>query len=354
MTRLSFLIVVLGLQTVVVPAEIHEICTTTTSQIGRCKLVKDCEYVRNIMRNPNRTHEEWYFLDYNKCGNVPADPRPMTLVCCPEVQNVQQCGVSKIGNRIFGGSKTIYGEIPWAGVIVYQTGKKRLSVKCGCTLLNSRWAITAAHCSSNIPNSWKIHRVRFSEWNINKLSPCITSTNVQICRSEYEIHEPIVHPLYQSSSIDMAHDIALIKTKKEVQFSDYVIPICLPFNEEIRELPIEQQQFTVTGWGQTNKGNEVGIQRHVTIAGQNNSVCENAFSSLDIKLSEEQICAGGEQGQDSCRGDSGGPLTIQHGLVNYLIGIVSFGPQECGTKNHPAIYTNVIKYLDWIEDTMVD
>ncbi|XP_055539674.1 CLIP domain-containing serine protease B15-like [Wyeomyia smithii] len=350
MLRWSAFLVILALQTVMIEAELNEDCITTSHQIGQCRLVKNCEYVLNILRNPNQTPEELYFIDHNKCGSTTANPRPLPLICCPLFYNVEKCGISKISTRVFGGTETIYGEIPWAGVIVYKINKKRSSVNCGCTLINSRWVITAAHCYSNVPSSWKIHSVRFSEYNTKQQSPCTFSNNVRRCRVEYEVNELIVHPSYQRKSMDMQHDIALISTKENIKFSDYVIPICLPFDDKIRELRIDKQSFTVTGWGQTEKENEAGLQRHVTIPGRNNSVCDEAFSYLNIKLTEQQICAGGESGQDSCRGDSGGSLTVQLGLVNYLVGIVSFGPQECGTANHPGIYTNVMQYLDWIED----
>ncbi|XP_062545262.1 CLIP domain-containing serine protease B15-like [Armigeres subalbatus] len=150
----------------------------------------------------------------------------------------------------------------------------------------------------------------------------------------------------------MRHDIGLLKTKLNVLINDYVIPICLPFSEIIRQLPIAQEEFVVTGWGQTDQGTP-GIQRHVVLIGQNKSICDEAFGSQKIELTEDQLCIGGSEGQDSCRGDSGGPLTRAHGLVNYLVGVVSFGAYKCGSKNHPGVYTNVGNYLDWIEETIV-
>ena len=54
--------------------------------------------------------------------------------------------------------------------------------------------------------------------------------------------------------------------------------------------------------------------------------------------------------QDSCSGDSGGPLMVQKGEGEpmYLRGIVSFGTRKCG-KGFPGVYTNIEYYIDWIK-----
>lgn len=69
-------------------------------------------------------------------------------------------------------------------------------------------------------------------------------------------------------------------------------------------------------------------------------------------LSEDnkQICVGGQEGEDSCSGDSGGPLMIQNGNPPrwFLLGIVSYGASDCGKKDAPAVYTNVPQYIEWI------
>lgn len=65
--------------------------------------------------------------------------------------------------------------------------------------------------------------------------------------------------------------------------------------------------------------------------------CKQVYRIHNIHISTKQLCAGGEEGKDSCNGDSGGPL-MGEDLLNgfnpytYLAGIVSFGPRACGTK----------------------
>ena len=57
-------------------------------------------------------------------------------------------------------------------------------------------------------------------------------------------------------------------------------------------------------------------------------------------------------------GDSGGPLmlvTAPNGIIDngtpeldYLVGIVSFGPMPCGAQGIPGVYTRVSSFSEWI------
>ena len=60
------------------------------------------------------------------------------------------------------------------------------------------------------------------------------------------------------------------------------------------------------------------------------------------------MCAGGEVGKDTCRGDSGGPLINEYEQFHEIIGIISYGPSQCGAEGWPSIYTKVYNYLEWI------
>lgn len=54
------------------------------------------------------------------------------------------------------------------------------------------------------------------------------------------------------------------------------------------------------------------------------------------------------EGQDSCSGDSGGPLICEG--HEGILGIVSYGYETCGFG--PAVYTNLAPFYDWINLTM--
>lgn len=77
--------------------------------------------------------------------------------------------------------------------------------------------------------------------------------------------------------------------------------------------------------------------------------------SRKLAIGDHQLCVGGVEGEDSCNGDSGGPLMrIKNGFPPkwYLIGIVSFGADKCGSKDYPAIYTKVSSFREWILDVL--
>lgn len=81
---------------------------------------------------------------------------------------------------------------------------------------------------------------------------------------------------------------------------------------------------------------------------KSNAECAGTYRAVRVRLSEGQLCAGGDRGKDSCRGDSGGPLMSLKTNNWYAAGIVSFGPTPCGYENWPGIYTRVSQYMDWI------
>lgn len=84
--------------------------------------------------------------------------------------------------------------------------------------------------------------------------------------------------------------------------------------------------------------------------------CRSAYKRTGAAIDDAlQLCAGGEPLEDSCDGDSGGPLSrpeVGEGGVprQFLVGIVSFGARRCGTPKLPGVYTRISTYVDWIVD----
>jgi secreted trypsin-like serine protease len=132
----------------------------------------------------------------------------------------------------------------------------------------------------------------------------------------------------------------------EVTFDDMVKPICIRSPTVARQHDFDREGLFVTGWGKTKKRRESIIKQYAEVPYVNIGQCNQLLrSNLSTSL---HICAGGQAGIDSCRGDSGGPLMQKDDSYMNLVGIVSYGAYKCGTLNSPGIYTKVDEFYNWI------
>ena len=68
------------------------------------------------------------------------------------------CGLAKRATRIVGGKFTEVNEYPWQTGLVSRGGS---TVWCGGSLVNSRWVLTAAHCTDGrSPSSIQVSSLR--------------------------------------------------------------------------------------------------------------------------------------------------------------------------------------------------
>ena len=102
------------------------------------------------------------------------------------------------------------------------------------------------------------------------------------------------------------------------------------------------------------------IKMQVWLPVVSNDDCNRVYTQKRISIGDSQLCAGGVEGKDSCTGDSGGPLmstgiTPRDGKTRYFVaGVVSYGPETCGTRGWPGVYTRVSGYTDWILNQLAE
>ncbi|CAL8083340.1 unnamed protein product [Orchesella dallaii] len=140
------------------------------------------------------------------------------------------------------------------------------------------------------------------------------------------------------------------------------MPACLPQAEDDLLKRVNSKNFTASGFGITGVGEaQSDTLQIVNLNGYSWDTCNDFYKEIptwNIKfpygVTRTQVCAGDAIGRkDTCQGDSGGPLLLpdkKKRCIFNVVGITSVGPNQCGEKA-PAIYTNVLSYLDWIEDT---
>jgi len=280
-----------------------------------------------------------------------------------------------------------FGAYPFIAALGYRRrdkGKQITRYACGGTLINRRYVVTAAHCHDKTKATKRISEVVLGDYDLSKNPDCLPgapqSDGCWKPRQQFYItpSDVIVHEKFQSLTVvNEGYDIALVRlpraayTVNEICETS-VLPACLPWgrlpNGNIARLPTGpgSDEFTVMGWGRTNNdrrnqgdkdegGAFKNVLQKLSVPHIENSWCKSnpqwkAFSKI---TTDRQICAGGRFHEDSCSGDSGGPLIAQldENSRMYLRGVVSFGTRRCG-KGFPGVYTDITYYIDWIKQNL--
>ena len=79
-----------------------------------------------------------------------------------------------------------------------------------------------------------------------------------------------------------------------------------------------------------------------------NDQCRTIFENFDfVELFDDMVCSVGPNAETTCRGDSGGPLTVEVNGKETLIGTTSYGIANCNIQ-FPTVFTRIVPYLEWI------
>nr|AAV52922.1 type II transmembrane serine protease [Mus musculus] len=242
--------------------------------------------------------------------------------CCGTRRNKSTVQTSV---RIVGGTPVEEEEWPWQSSLRWDG-----SHRCGATLINNTWLVTAAHC-------FRTHKDP-SRWSAT------FGATLQPRKLTTGIRRIIVHEKYKYPSHD--YDIALAELSKPVPCTNAVHKVCLP--DANHEFQPGQRMF-VTGFGALkNDGFTQNNLRQVQVDYIDTQTC-NQPQSYNGAITPRMLCAGFLKGEkDACQGDSGGPLvTADVRDIWYLAGVVSWG-DECGQPNKPGVYTRVTAFRHWI------
>uniref|UniRef100_A0A6G1SMW2 Plasma kallikrein n=1 Tax=Aceria tosichella TaxID=561515 RepID=A0A6G1SMW2_9ACAR len=226
-----------------------------------------------------------------------------------------------IDNKIMGGDVVKSGEFPFlVSLAIDRPGENN---QCGGSIIDDRHIITAAHCV----------------YGSTKVEAKLGCHEISKCKHSSKIDRQWIHHEYKVTRNLHFNDVAILRTKDSINFTDLIKPVSLPDRlEDDYEIG---ESLTVAGWGKTHDDQGVtDIARKVDV--------EVKTCPVPQPL-ESHVCAGSPS-KGGCVGDAGGPLfrTDKASKRSTIVGIVSTGP-SCTGRGTGGQYTRVPHYLGWIE-----
>ncbi|GBL89637.1 Serine proteinase stubble [Araneus ventricosus] len=243
--------------------------------------------------------------------------------------------------RIVDGGNSYFGEWPWV-VSLRQWKANSFKHKCGATLLNEFWAITAAHCVENVPLTDIL--LRMGEYDI-------THENEPLPFVERRVQIIASHPQFDRRTFE--YDLALLRFYEPVVFQRNILPACVPTGNDT----YVGRYATVTGWGRMYEDGPLpDVIQEVSLPIITNKQCESMYKQAGFveDIPDIFICAGYVNGgKDSCEGDSGGPMVLQESDGRWVLaGVISWGI-GCAMPNQPGVYTRITKFSEWINQIII-
>uniref|UniRef100_A0A8C2BGS7 Peptidase S1 domain-containing protein n=1 Tax=Cyprinus carpio TaxID=7962 RepID=A0A8C2BGS7_CYPCA len=195
--------------------------------------------------------------------------------------------------RIIDGVTAYRGEWPWVGSLQYQ-GTHR----CGATLIDCKWLLTAAYCFRGYLGALVI-----------------------------PVQRIIPHPAFNSSNKDF--DVALVEISIPVPKSFTIQTVCLPSPWHIFN---KNMECYITGWGAVREDGKFGV-------GQVTLKTSHFYTRhFGVSIIDQLDCQEANGWSCLClQGDSGGPLVCHEPQGRWFLA----GVTSCGGLGFPGVYIDV-------------
>jgi secreted trypsin-like serine protease len=239
------------------------------------------------------------------------------------------------GERIVGGDVADPADWPFIAAVTSRRGNQF----CGGSVVAEEAVVTAAHCMFDLFGRLKKPR----DLRVITGRPDLDEESDG---QQIKVERISVHREYLRRG---EHDIAVLNLKGPAE----VPPVLLPTIFEGVSETEPDDELRVAGWGGTDQfgGHPSAVLLDVALFAISDAQCSTYFGG--VFRPTEEVCAFGEEVapdryNDSCYGDSGGPLIADAPRGALLVGLVSYGGNKCGVEE-PGVYAQVADNLGFVE-----
>ncbi|CAL8283158.1 unnamed protein product [Lota lota] len=241
---------------------------------------------------------------------------------------------------IVGGQEAPAHSRPYMASIQMDDGVNRKH-ECGGFLVADQWVMTAVHCLPTGANERKV------------VLGAHSLTDAEETKQTFDILHVYNNPDFNPNNYD--NDIALLKLDRPITESEAVKAIA--YQRAGDTTPAEGAVVETAGWGSVNNlAGSTDRLKEVFMDVVDPQLCAR-YDYYGYKFTSNMMCSHRlcpkpcrhrSKTEDTCDGDSGGPL-IYEGVA---VGITSNGGKKCGQVKKPGIYTIISHYTTWINSTM--
>jgi len=234
-----------------------------------------------------------------------------------------------VSNRyVSGGNLTSSLDWSWLGNFGANGGGE-----CSGSLINSQWFLTAAHCKPRVDVKVRLENFGLKNWQ-----------GYPSYYNREDVIRVIQHPQY--NPIDRQNNVALLKLKRKLTYSDEIIPICL----DDGSVNYENAEGFTAGRGNSTKDyktNERLSEARMPVL--SNASCSSKYPDSNPAT---EVCAEKRVGDCPRVNVGGGPLIVRNPEDDrwYSLGVSSYGYGCLGG----GVYARSSAYLDWIKSTIAN
>ena len=256
----------------------------------------------------------------------------------------------------YGGRPVAPGQTPWQAQIYRSKAKPkgdeelwRAQHNCGGVLISPEWVLTAAHCVVDMIEDREAGwRVRLGVRDLGG-EPGTT----------YAVDRWVMNSRYQKRALPdgppnmYANDIALVHIKADADTRPSAGGAPIEPIQIYRSRVADLAEVTAIGWGMTEMKPKSfsAITLKVDLNVMPQQLCVSRPDYGPQRVNDTVMCAAREKAK-TCRGDSGGPVILATQRPAQLVGLVSWGKQDCTGDGQPSVFTRVQSHLGWIDAAM--